>query len=338
MKASSLIVRLAALTATALLSTGCLSIMPSFAPTAENVEPNISAEFRYTYKTVDVRGSKMAYVEAGTASGAPIVLVHGNPTSAYLWRNVIPHLSGGDRVIAVDLIGMGRSDKPDIAYRFEDHAAYFSDFMKAMGLKHVVLVLHDWGGAIGIDYAARQKGNVRGIVVMEAVMKPMSLSDADFATRYLFGRLRDPKDNHQIVAVDNYFVEKLLPMMSGRELSKKETAAYGAPYPTIASRKPVAMWPREIPLDGEPADNTRRIGANFEWLKSSDVPLLMMYADPGMIWTDTTRPPLEAELPRMKSVSIGSGLHYLQEVQPTKIGRTVAEWVAALPANGAAGR
>lgn len=324
--------RATTVTITVLALAGCLSVLPKLAPTAEDVEPNISAEFPYTYKFVEVNKSKMAYVEAGDPRGAPIVLVHGNPTSAYLWRNVIPHLESTGRVIAVDLIGMGQSDKPDIDYRFHDHAVYFSGFMNAMGFKDVVLVLHDWGGGLGIDYAARHEANVRGIAMLETAMKPMSLSDADFATRYLFGRMRDPEDNHEIIAVDNYFVEKLVPMMSGRELSNKEMAAYRKPFPTVKSRKPVARWPREIPLDGVPADNTRRIGANYEWLKRADVPLLMMYADPGMIWTEQTRPQLVADLPRMKSVSVGSGLHYLQEVQPTKIGRTVAEWVKTLPA------
>ncbi len=306
-------------------------MLPKLAPSAEDVEPNISAEFPYIYKFVEVNKSRMAYVEAGASDGPPVVLVHGNPTSAYLWRNVIPHLEGSGRVIAVDLIGMGQSDKPDIGYRFNDQAAYFSGFMEAMGFKDVVLVLHDWGGGVGIDYAARNEGKVRGIVLLEAAMKPMSLSEADFATRYLFGRFRDPEDGHEIIAVDNYFVEKLVPMMSGRELTDQEMAAYRRPYPTVESRKPVAQWPREIPLDGAPEDNTRRIGANYEWLKRADVPLLMMYADPGMIWTEETRPQLVADLPRMKSVSVGSGLHYLQEVQPTKIGRTVADWVKTLP-------
>ncbi|MEM6733794.1 MAG: haloalkane dehalogenase, partial [Myxococcota bacterium] len=299
-----------------LLSTGCLSVMPALAPTADDVEGGISAEFPFEYRSVSVAGSAMAYVEAGDPAGDPILLVHGNPTSAYLWRNVIPHLTESGRVIAVDLIGMGKSEKPDIGYRFADHAKYLSGFIEVMKLENVVLVLHDWGGGLGVDYAAAHPGNVRGIAHFEAVLKPMSLADADFATRYLFGRLRDADDNHEIVAVDNYFVEKLLPMMAGRTLRSEEMAVYRAPYPSEKSRRPVAQWPLEIPLDGTPTDNTRRIGANYEWLKASDVPVLMVYADPGMIWTETTRPELFEDLPRMKTVSVGSGLHYLQEVQP----------------------
>lgn len=304
-----------------------LQVMPYLAPSAKDVEPGISAEFPFEYKSIDVLSSSISYVEAGNPNGPPIVLVHGNPTSAYLWRNVIPHLEGSGRVIAPDLIGMGRSGKPDIAYRFEEHAEYFAEFIKAMGLRDVTLVLHDWGGGVGFDYAARNSENVKGIAFFEAVVKPMSLSEAGFATEYLFGRLRNKEDGHNIIAVNNYFVETMLPMMSGRTLNTEEMAVYRSPYPTVESRKPVAQWPREIPLDGTPADNTKRIGENFEWLKESDMPLFMIYANPGLIWTDATRPALEAELPRMETASIGSGLHYLQEVQPTKIGELLADWI-----------
>ena len=318
----------------ATLLAGCMSVFPLLAPTADDVEPNISSDFPYDYRTIAVGGSEIAYVEAGDPDGTPILLVHGNPTSAYLWRNVIPHLEQSGRVIAPDLIGMGKSGKPDIAYRFDDHAAYFADFIEALQLKDVVLVLHDWGGGVGFDYAARHEDNVQAIAFFEAVVKPMSLDDADFATRYLFGRFRDEEDGHKIIAVDNYFVETLLPMMSGRALSDVEMAAYRAPFPTVESRAPVARWPREIPLDGEPADNTGRIGENFAWLRASDVPLLMIYAEPGMIWTEATRPDLIEALPRMETVSIGSGLHYLQEVQPTKIGVTIANWLETVSKDG----
>lgn len=311
--------------------TGCLNVMPAIAPKAKNVEEGISADFPYKHRFIDVKGSRMAYVEAGDPAGAPILLVHGNPTSAYLWRNVIPHLENKGRVIAVDLIGMGRSDKPEIDYRFTDHASYLAGFIEAMELRDVVLVLHDWGGGVGADYAARNENNVRGIAMFEMAIKPMSLADADFATRYLFGRMRDPDDGYEIIVERNYFVETLLPMMSGRKLTAEEMAVYREPYETEASRKPVRQWPLEIPLDGVPADNTRRIGANYEWMRNADTPLLMLYADPGMIWTKKTRPQLFEDLPRMKTVSVGSGLHFLQEVQPTKIGVAIADWIDTLP-------
>ncbi|MEL7088814.1 MAG: haloalkane dehalogenase [Planctomycetota bacterium] len=264
-----------------LFTAGCLQVMPALAPKAKQVETPIGDAFAYPSRYVEVHGSTMHYVEAG--QGPVVLLLHGNPTSSYLWRNVIPHLRDRYRVIAPDLIGMGKSDQPDLAYRFADHTHYIDGFIEAMELEDVALVLHDWGGAIGLDYAARNERNVRAVAVMEAVIKPMSLEDdGDFATRYLFGRFRDPEDGHQIIAEDNYFVEKLLPMMTGRKLTEAEMEAYRAPYPTVKSRQPVAQWPREIPFDGEPADNHQRIGDNYAWLQNArEVPLLILHAEPA---------------------------------------------------------
>lgn len=305
-----------------------MSVLPALAPKAKNVEPDISGEFRYPHQFIDVYGSKMAYVEAGNPDGIPILLLHGNPTSAYLWRNVMPHLERSGRVIAVDLIGMGQSDKPAISYRFADHASYLAAFIEAMNLRDLYLVLHDWGGGLGVDYAARNEDNVRGIAMLEMAIKPMSLADADFGTRLVFGRFRDQEAGDRLILDQNYFVEKMLPMMSGRALTDTEMATYREPYSTRQSRLPLRQWPLEIPLDGTPADNDLRIGNNFQWLVQSDTPLLMLYADPGMIWTKKTRPALFEELPRMQTVSVGSGLHFLQEVQPTRIGETVRDWIA----------
>lgn len=318
----------------ALLVSGCLTVMPAIAPKAKNVEDGISAAFPFEHQYVEVMGSQMAYVESGDPAGTPILLVHGNPTSSYLWRNVIPHLEEHGRIIAVDLIGMGKSDKPDIDYRFDDHAQYLDGFIKALALEEIVLVLHDWGGGVGVDYAARNEDNVRGIAMFEMAVKPMSLKDADFATRFLFGRMRNPEAGEKMLIEDNFFIETLLPMMSGRKLSTEEMAVYRSPYLSEESRRPLRQWPLEIPLDGTPEDNTKRMGDNFEWLVGSDVPLFMLYADPGMIWTKNTRADLFEQLPRMKTASIGSGLHYLQEVQPTKLGTMIADWIGTIPETG----
>jgi len=322
-------IRAAAAGIAAIALSGCLQVMPLLAPDARDVEPDISAAFPYESRFASVMGSRMHYVEQG--EGDPILLIHGNPTSAYLWRNVIPHLSGQGRVIAVDMIGFGKSDKPDIAYRFEDHAAYIEAFIEALQLENLTLVLHDWGGAVGLDYAARNPDNVRGVAFMEAVIRPMSWESANFAERYLFQTFRDPDRGERILAEQNYFVETLLPMMSGRRLSEEEMAAYRAPFPTVESRRPVAQWPREIPIGGEPARNVERIGANYAWLRSSDTPVLLIYAEPGMIVKPAFREQLEKELPRLETRFVGSGLHYLQEVQPTRIGEALADWIGALP-------
>ncbi|MEL7546118.1 MAG: haloalkane dehalogenase [Pseudomonadota bacterium] len=320
--------KLLAVSLSTLLVSGCLSVMPSLAPKAKNIEANISAEFPYDSKFVSVKGSRMHYVDVG--EGPVMVLVHGNPTSSYLWRNVIPELSGSHRVIALDLIGMGQSDKLDIPYRLADHIAYFEGFMEALELEDVTLVLHDWGGGIGLDYAAGHSDNIRAIAVMESVVKPMYWKDADMATKFMFRQFRDPDKGFQINAERNYFVEKLLPMMAGRELSAEEAEVYRAPYQTVESRRPVAQWPMEIPLDGEPADNAARIGANYDWLKSSDVPVLLITATPGVIFNKKVTAEVTSDIPRMEVVNIGSGMHYIQEVQPTLIGQTIDSWSADL--------
>lgn len=313
--------------ASALALGGCLSVLPMLAPEAKDVEPNLGTAFPFDSRYVDVLGSRMHYVETGT--GDPILLVHGNPTSSYLWRNVIPLLEPHGRVIAVDLIGMGQSDKPDIEYRFDEHAAHLSGFVEALGLERLTLVLHDWGGALGLDHAARHPDAVEGIVFMEALMRPMSWETANAAERYLFGRFRDPEDGHRIIAEDNWFVESMLPMATGRELSDEEMAAYRAPYPTVESRRPVARWPIEIPIEGVPERNARRLAANWAWLRDSDVPVLLLYAEPGMIVKAGFRATLVEELPRMTQRSVGSGIHYLQETQPTRIGTAIADWLEA---------
>lgn len=307
---------------------GCLSVMPYIAPKVDDAEANISDVFPFESKYIDVLGSKIHYVESGR--GPVVVLLHGNPTSSYLWRNIIPALEQNYRVIALDLIGMGKSDKPDIDYRLSDHILYFEGFVEALALEDIALVMHDWGGAIGLDYAANHENNVTGVAVMEAVVRPMSWDEADMFTTYLFKRLRDDRDGHNIVAVDNFFVEKMLPMMSGRDLNENEMAYYKSPYPTIESRKPVAQWPKEIPIDNMPKDNAGLVGANYQWLKSTSTPKLALHASPGLIFTEDFVMQLQADIPDLKVGHVGSGIHYIQETQPSNIGEQLRNWLASI--------
>lgn len=186
---------------------GCMKVMPMMAPKVE-AEKNISAAFPFDDKFVTVDGSQMYYVETGT--GTPVVFVHGNPTSSYLWRNVLPIVGRDHRAIAVDLIGMGKSDKPDLQYSLDDQIRYFDGFMQAMDLKNIILVLHDWGGPIGIDYAIRNPGDIKGIVLMETIVRPMSWSEADFGMRYMFKKFRNPAHGDELIVKENYFVDTLL--------------------------------------------------------------------------------------------------------------------------------
>ena len=304
--------------------TGCMSIIPAIAPDSRNIEEDISADFPYERERIAVLDSEMSYVDVGT--GRTYLLVHGNPTSAYLWRNVIPVLEDRGRVIAVDLIGFGESGKPDIDYTLDDHIRYFTAFVAAMDLSDIVLVLHDWGGALGVDYAVNHLDNVLGIATFESVIRPHDWNEASWAGRYIFRRLRDPERGERLIAEQNYFIEQLLPMMSGRELSDAEMEAYREPFPTAETRRPVALFPREIPIAGEPERTHRRISANYEALASSDLPILLLFAEPGMIVTETSLAILKQDIPRLQTAPIGSGYHYLQEVQPTLIGQLVIEW------------
>jgi len=311
----------------AIVMTGCMQILPAIAPGVD-AEPSIGSDFPFESNFVDVLGSKMHYVESGV--GDPILLIHGNPTSSYLWRNVIPHLSTKGRVIALDLIGMGKSGKPDISYQFADHVKYVDAFIEALELENIALVLHDWGGGIGFDYAMRNPENVRGIAFMEAVLRPSRWEDAPVVAKYLFGNLRDEERGYDLIVRDNYFVEKLMPMMAGRELTEDEMEHYRAPYLKESDRKPIRVWPQEIPIDGIPERTHTRIAATYERLKGSDIPLLLLVAEPGMIMSEQLVATLQAELPRLVTKKIGPGMHYVQETQPTNIGRAVANWIAEL--------
>ena len=306
---------------------GCMQVIPMMAPTVET-EKNISAAFPFESRYVTVNGSKMRYVETG--SGTPVVFVHGNPTSSYLWRNVLPVVGKENRAIAVDLIGMGKSDKPDIAYSLDDHIRYFDGFMEAMKLQKVILVVHDWGGPIALDYAMRHQDQVKGIVLMETIVRPMHWSDTNFLMKYMFKNFRDPVEGDELNIKENYFVEKMLPMMAGRKMSDAEMTAYREPYLKESDRKPVARFPREIPIDGEPARNVTRLDNNFELLRKSNIPLLLLKAEPGLIITDDYAAKLKEGLPRMTVKNIGPGLHFVQEDQPTNVGNAVAEWIAEL--------
>lgn len=285
---------------------------------------DISAAFPFESKYVEVHGSKMHYVEEG--SGEPVLLLHGNPTSSYLWRNVIPHVSPHARCIALDLIGMGKSDKPDIEYRFFDHARYVDGFIEALGLRNITFVIHDWGSALGFHYARRHEDNVRGLVFMEAIVRPLSWDEWPEQARQLFQAFRTPGMGERMLMEQNMFVEQVLPGAVLRKLTDEEMARYREPFPTPESRRPVWRWPNEIPIDGEPADVVEAVQAYAEWLGKSGVPKLLLYAEPGAI---TPAPLLEwcrQNARNLTAVNIGPGVHFVQEDRPHEIGKAIADW------------
>jgi haloalkane dehalogenase len=289
-----------------------------------NANKEISAAFPFESKYIDIRGSKMHYIDVG--QGAPFLFLHGNPTSSYLWRNIIPYLQPLGRCIAPDLIGMGKSDKPDIEYTFDDHFAYVEEFINKMNLKNITLVIHDWGSGLGFHYANSHRDNIKGIAFMEAVYKPMSWDQLPPGMDKMFKLLRAPFIGWMMISVANMFVKKMIPDMIVRKLTTEEFEHYKQPYPTIASRKPVRVWPQEIPFDGKPKRMYDKIAAYAAWLTETPIPKVCFYAHPGGIIRKDGVEYIKNHFPNTRMVDIGKGLHYIQEDNPHLIGSEIAKW------------
>ena len=288
----------------------------------------ISADRRYRTKRATVLGRAMAYVDEG--AGDPIVFLHGNPTSSYLWRNVIPHLAGKGRCIAPDLIGMGQSDKipgsgPD-SYRFVEHREYLDALLAALGVEdNVVFVVHDWGSALAFDWANRHRAAVRGLAYMEAVVCPLTWDDWPEGGRGVFQGFRSPA-GEEMVLENNIFIEKILPRSVLRGLTEDEMTVYRAPYLEPGeSRRPTLTWPRQIPIEGEPPDVVAIVEDYGAWLAASDVPKLFVNADPGSILVGRQRDFCRT-WPNQEEVTV-QGSHFVQEDSPDEIGAAVARFV-----------
>jgi haloalkane dehalogenase len=274
----------------------------------------------------------MAYVEVG--AGDPIVFLHGNPTSSYLWRNVIPHVAGLGRCLAPDLIGMGDSDKlepsgPD-RYRLVEHRRYLDALLERLGVRgRVVLVAHDWGSALAFDWACRHPDLVRGVAYMEALVRPVTWDEWPEAARRVFQGLRSPA-GEAMVLENNVFVERILPGSILRKLQDDEMEEYRRPFRQAGEgRRPTLTWPREIPIDGVPPDVVGIVRAYAEWLAVAPVPKLFVNAEPGAILTGAQRE-FCRRWPRQVEVTV-RGSHFIQEDAPDEIGRAIAHWLAALP-------
>ncbi|MFI5399897.1 MAG: haloalkane dehalogenase [SAR324 cluster bacterium] len=283
----------------------------------------VSAACPHPSRFATVKGARMHYLERG--QGDAIVLVHGNPTSSYLWRNVIPHLSPLGRCIAPDLIGMGRSDKPAIGYRLSDHVEYFEGFIESLGLQRMRLVLHDWGGFLGLHFAARNPGRVSAIALMETVLKPMRMSDRAEGFQRAFGMLRGPAGRDKIYG-ENFFVERILPGSILRKLTEEEMSAYREPFLEEASRKPTYVFPNEIPIDGQPADVAAAVAEYDAALAHARIPMLLLTFEPGAIVQEAEIEWCKRNWPRIVIRNMGAGVHFVQEDQPAAIGRALADW------------
>jgi haloalkane dehalogenase len=275
---------------------------------------------------IDVLDSTTFYEETGT--GTPMVFLHGNPTSSYLWRKVLPRIGEPGRCLAPDLIGMGRSGKPDVPYRFADHARYLEAWFDALELDEVVLIGHDWGGALAFDWATRHPGRTMGVAFMETIVRPMSWAEFPAGARARFEALRTPGVGETMVLDDNIVAGSLRPtVLTG--LSDADLEAYSRPYLSSDSRRPLLEWPRTMPLDGEPADAVSRIDAYDKWLASSDdVPKLLLTFDTSptlMIGEDVTAW-CAANIANLEIKPCGPAGHMAPEDQPEAIGKAISEW------------
>jgi haloalkane dehalogenase len=278
-------------------------------------------------RRIKVLDTEMSYVDTG--SGEPIVFLHGNPTSSYLWRNIIPYLNGHRRCLAPDLVGMGQSGKsPTQAYRFVDHARYLDAWFEAMDLtKGVTLVLHDWGSALGFYRAFRNPTQIKAIAYMEAITEPRRWEDFPNGRDAIFRALRS-YEGERMVLDENFFIEGVLPKSIIRRLSDDEMEAYRAPYRTREARLPLLVWPRELPIEGEPADVVAIVTEYGKWLAKAKLPKLFVAAEPGAVLVGRARE-ICREWQNQRELTV-KGIHFIQEDSPDEIGATLQGFVSGL--------
>ena len=278
-------------------------------------------------RKADIHGLTMSYEEVG--EGDPIVFLHGNPTSSYLWRNIIPHLSESYRCIAPDLIGMGDSDKvPNSgrdSYTFVEHRKYLDALLDELDLGDgVTLVVHDWGSALGFDWANRHPARVLGIAYMESIVRPVAWADWPTAARSIFGAMRSDAGD-AIILDKNVFVERILPSSIIRDLTPAEMSVYRSPYLTPGeSRRPTLTWPRQIPIDGEPEDVHEIVTSYASWMANNNLPKLFINAEPGSILIGDQRAFCRT-WKNQTEVTV-AGLHFVQEDSPDEIGEAISSW------------
>ncbi len=290
----------------------------------------ISAAFPYQKQRRRVLDSEMTYVDVG--QGDPIVLLHGNPTSSYLWRNVIPHLQPLGRCIAPDLIGMGDSGKlPNsgpASYRFVEHRRHLDALLDALDVRErVTLVIHDWGSALGFDWANRHRKAVKGIAFMEAIVRPQGWDHWDVMNMRPFLEALRSDAGEKMVLEENFFIEKILPGAVLRTLAAEEMAQYRRPFAEPGEgRRPTLTFPREIPIEGQPADVNAIVNAYAEWLSTSDLPKLFIKAEPGALLGGGANLETVRAWPAQIEVTV-AGIHFVQEDSPDEIGRAIADWM-----------
>lgn len=301
-------------------------------------EANVSSEFPFTLNRVKVFESEMAYVDTGKplnsehATEGTVVFLHGNPTSSYLYRNIIPHVSPKFRCVAPDLIGMGASDKPRIEYRFVDHARYLSKFFDAViPSGKIILVIQDWGSALGFDWAYQHQNRVAGLAFMEFI-RPFPTWDSMIMGKMqeTFRSFRDEVQGRRMIIEENLFIEAMMPRGLVRQLTPAEHDYYRKPYLDPASREPIFSWPNEIPIEGNPPDVNERVERYHDWLIKNELPKIFFWATPGRIVSEEKAKWYLENLKNTTGVYVGQGMHFLQEDHPNLIGTEIAKWLVSL--------
>jgi haloalkane dehalogenase len=279
---------------------------------------------------VNILGSTMAYREAGDREAPVVLFLHGNPTSSYVWRNVLPHVAPVAHCVAPDLIGFGQSGKPDIEYRVADHVRYLDEFLDHAKIESAFVVAQDWGTALAFLLAARRPEFIRGLAFMEFVKPLPSWNGFVPGAAEIFQKFRTPGVGEELILQNNFFVERILPMTTVRKLTDEEMSVYRAPFPTPKSRKPTWRFPNEIPIAGEPADVYSSLEKAHQVLAQSTYPKLLFAGDPGAIVSPAMAQSVVKELKNCRLVQLSSGLHYLQEDHPDVIGANIKEWLIEL--------
>jgi haloalkane dehalogenase len=292
-------------------------------------EESISGDFPFVKKNVSVLGSQMAFVDVGSSRSTATVFLHGNPTSSYLWRNIIPHVAGQSRCIAPDLIGLGDSGKvPSLEYRISDHIRYIDAFMDAvLPTEKIVLVIHDWGSAIGLDWASRHEDRLAGIALMEFIAPINSWSDMSENFNNMFSKFRTPELGRKLLIEQNLFVERVLQSGIVRPLTDQEMTEYRRPFLQVESREPTWRFPNEIPIEGHPKEMWDRAHKYMVWLMGSEVRKLFFWVTPGVFVNEERAKRYSETLKNTKTVFLGKGSHFVQEDHPNAIGTELAKWL-----------
>lgn len=293
----------------------------------------MTASFDVSLPSLDVLNSTMAYREAGDADAPVALFLHGNPTSSYIWRNIIPLVAPVAHCIAPDLIGFGQSGKPDIEYRFADHVRYLDAFIERAGISSAFVIAQDWGTALAFHLAARRPEFIRGLAFMEFIWPMPSWDDFHADARETFRKFRTPGVGEQMILEGNAFVEHVLPGATLRKLTDEEMAVYRAPFPTRQSRRPTWRLPNELPVAGEPADVYATLEQAHLALAQSSYPKLFFTANPGALVSPAVAERFATKLKNCRVVKLGAGAHYLQEDHPAAIGAAVKDWMIGLGAS-----